>query len=133
MSGRSGWTPESEAVMLRAMAANDPLAAFLASFKRKRAVADVIASETWTFKDAERKMQTARVEIGTPRRVPNDEHADWFCPVFIEGWSSHVLPVMGVGPIDSLMNAITLVRGFREQIGSFQRATDGRKVRRRKR
>jgi len=50
--------------MLRAiaMAAKDPLAAFLASFERKRTVADVIASETWTFKNATGKKQRARIE-----------------------------------------------------------------------
>jgi hypothetical protein len=129
MSGRSGWLRNAEAVMLRAMT-KDSLDAFLASFKRKRTVADVIASETWAFKDAKGKNQRARIEIGRPQQVPKDAHGDWFCPVFIEGWMSHVFPAMGVGAVDSLMNGVAVVQAFQGEISSIVISTERPKVRR---
>lgn len=96
---------------------------FIDSFKRQRSVTEPIASDTWAFKDSKGKRRTARIEVGRPQQVPADEKGDWFCPVFIEGWTPNVFPAMGVGPIDSLMNAIVLVRSFREHIASFHVAS----------
>jgi len=36
--------------------------------------------------------------------------------VYIEGFTNGVRPVFGAGPVDALMNAMTLVRSF---FGSF--------------
>lgn len=101
------------------MPARDPTRAFVRRFKTQRSVAEPIASDTLTFKDRTGKKRVARVELGTPQQLPNDRHGDWFCPVFIEGWTPHVIPAMGIGPLDSLMNAVTLVRSFHEHIGSL--------------
>jgi hypothetical protein len=114
------------------MAAKDPFKAFLASFKRQQSVTEPIASDVWTFNDAAGKRRTTRIEVGIPRRIPNDKNEDWFCPVFIDGWTPHVVPAMGVGPVDSLMNAITLIRSFHEQIAWLQISHRTSKPRRRR-
>jgi hypothetical protein len=102
------------------MAARDPFKAFTAGFKRQRSVIEPIASHTWTFNGPKGRRQTARIQVGRPQQVPDDKNADWFCPVFIEGWTAHVIPAMGVSPVDSLTNAMTLVRSFREHIAELQ-------------
>lgn len=79
-----------------------------------------IASETWTFKDHKGRKRTARIEIGAPQQITGKSNEDWYCPVFVEGWISHVTPIMGVGPLDSLLNATVLVRSFREYVGGLQ-------------
>jgi hypothetical protein len=33
------------------------------------------------------------------------------------GWTS--FPAMGIGPLDSLMNAVTLIRGFHDHVGGM--------------
>jgi hypothetical protein len=93
---------------------------FIATFKRRRSVSKPIAADTWTFTDSKGRKRLARIEIGRPQRVPEDKNHDWHCPVFIEGWTPHVIPAMGIGPIDSLMNAVTLVRSFHEHIAAQQ-------------
>ena len=102
------------------MAVRDPFKAFTAGFKGQRLVNEPIASETWTFKRPKGRRQTARIQVGRPQQVPDDKNGDWFCPVFIEGWTAHVIPAIGVSPVDSLMNAMTLVRSFREHIAELQ-------------
>jgi hypothetical protein len=99
--------------------AKDPFKAFLSSFKRQRTVSEPIASGTWTFKDYKGKKRRARIEIGRPQPVPHDKQGDWFCPVFIGGYTPHVIPVMGVASVDSLVNAVALLRGFHEAIASL--------------
>ena len=103
-------------IMLTAMTSRAPSKSFMESFKRLRSVSKPIASEIWTAKDAKGRRRTVRVEIGKPRQVPRDANGDWFCPVFIEGFTGHVIPAMGVGPVDSLMNAVTLVHSFLEHV-----------------
>ena len=93
---------------------------FSARFKRQRSIADPIASDRWTFKDAKGKKRTVSIEVGRPQPTPEDKHGDWFTPVFIENWTGHVVAVSGVGPLDSLMNAVALLRNFHEQIGWLQ-------------
>jgi hypothetical protein len=68
------------------------------------------------FKDSKGRKHKAKVEVGRPQQVANARNGDWFCPVFIEGWTEHVVPVMGVGPVDSLMNAMTLVQSFHRHV-----------------
>ena len=89
-----------------------PSKSFMESFKLLRSVSKPIASETWTVKDAKGRRRTISVEIGKPQQVPRDADGDWFCPVFIEGFTGHVIPAMGVGPVDCLMNAVTVVYSF---------------------
>jgi hypothetical protein len=102
--------------MLTGMTSRAPSKSFMESFKRQRSVIGPIASDTWTFKGSRGRKRTVRIEIGKPQQVPQDANGAWFCPLFIEGYTGHVIPTMGAGPLDSLMNAMTLVRSFHEQI-----------------
>jgi hypothetical protein len=104
------------------------------SFKRQKSVSEPIASDTWTVKDGNGRKRTIRVEVGKPQPVPDDAaECDWFCPVFVEGFTGHVFPAMGVGPIESLMNAVTLIRSFIEHVGFLHIAPSSSQTRRRKR
>jgi hypothetical protein len=98
------------------MTTRDPLETLRARLKLRRSVSDPVASDTWVITDASGRKRKARIDVGRPQRVPNDKQGDWFCPLFVEGWTPHVIPVMGAGPVDSLMNAITVVRSFLEHI-----------------
>src|SRR5690349_2556222 len=89
---------------------------FAASFQRQRTVRNPVASEVWTYKNRSGRKQRAEITVGRPRPIPRDSKGDWFCPVYIRGWTPHVIPAFGIGPIDSLMNALTLVRSFREYV-----------------
>lgn len=118
--------------MLRRMPTRVPPRSFMDSFKRQNSISEPIASDTWTVKDKNGRKRTIRVEVGKPQQVPDDA-GDWFCPVFVEGFTGHVFPAMGVGPIDSLMNALTLIRSFIEHVGFLHIAPSGSQTRRRTR
>ena len=67
----------------------------------------------------------ARIKVGKPRPAPHEPNGDWYCPVFVEHFTDRIVPAYGVGPVDALMNAVTLIRGFADEIGEFTpRATD---------
>jgi hypothetical protein len=75
-------------------------------------ISDPIAEDVWTTDED----VSHRIIVGHPHPVVSqDENSDWYCPVMIEGFTSRIVPAMGIGPIDSLMNAMQLVRTFFEQ------------------
>ena len=83
-------------------------------------ITDVIAADEWRHGD-----KVSRIEIGRPQPAPDDPNGDWYCPVFVQGFTERIVPAYGVGPVDALMNAIMLVRSFADQIGEFApRASD---------
>jgi hypothetical protein len=47
-----------------------------------------------------------------------DASLDWYCAVSISGWRRHIIPAFGVGPLDSLANALQVVQFFKEDNGS---------------
>jgi hypothetical protein len=79
------------------MAVKDPFKHSTRGSSGNRTVPEPIASDTWTFKAQKGRKRTARIEVGRPQQVPRDKNGDWFCPVFIEGWTTHVVPAMGSG------------------------------------
>jgi hypothetical protein len=97
----------------------DPFKTLFASFRTERAVEDPVASDVWTYTDGKGRTRKARVAVGKPQKIPNDPSGDWFCPVYVEGFTPHVTPAIGVGPLDSLMNAITVVKGFQDYVGTM--------------
>jgi hypothetical protein len=104
-----------------------PAESLAARFKKRRSVSRPIASDTWTYTDRSGQEQAVKLQIGRPEPIPGDKQRDWFCPVFVEGWTPHVVPAIGVGPFDALMNALVVVRSFREHIADMhitRRATD---------
>jgi hypothetical protein len=106
--------------------------AFIASLRQQRTVAKPVAAEVWTYTDGNGRKRKAEVRVGKPQRVSNDASGAWCCPVYIGGWISHVVPAIGVGPLDALMNALRLVKEFREHIADMHISTD-QGARRRKR
>jgi hypothetical protein len=76
---------------------------------------DIVAEDTWDDDKGNRR----KLIVGYPHIIPVDAgkpRPTWFCPVYIEGFTNGVRPVFGAGPVDALMNAMTLVRSF---FGSF--------------
>ena len=72
---------------------------------------DVVAEDTWGNKDGNRR----KLIVGRPQIVPVDAakpHPTWYCPIYIEGVTSGIRPIFGAGPVDALMNAMTVVRSF---------------------
>ena len=96
-----------------------PAESLFATFKKRRSIARPIASDTWTYTDAAGQKVTVKLQIGRPQPIPGDDHRDWFCPVYVEGWTPHVVPAIGIGSFGALMNALILVRSFREHIADI--------------
>lgn len=90
---------------------------FVAQFKHRRSIHRPIAANVWTFTDGSGKKQRAELTVGKPRRVPGEP--EWYCEVRVSAWMSHVVPIIGVGPLDSLDNAMKLVRAFQEHVGDL--------------
>jgi hypothetical protein len=85
--------------------------------KRMPQISDVIAVDDWHFKRKDGKTTRSRVIVGRPRpENKNKTTTDWVCSVFIEGVTPKVCKAMGVGPVDSLMNAMTLVKSHFDAI-----------------
>ena len=79
--------------------------------KRLPKISDVIAQDDWHYKRDDGSTSRTRIIVGRPRpENRRGKTSDWFCPVFIEGITPKVCKAMGVGPVDSLMNALTLVK-----------------------
>jgi hypothetical protein len=79
--------------------------------------------------DGKGRTRKARIAVGRPQRIPGDPKSGWFCPVYVEGFTPHVTPAIGIGPLDSLMSAITVVRGFQGHVGTMH-IREGRRGRR---
>ena len=82
-------------------------------------IADVIAADDWSYQTSSGETVVARIQIGRPQPTPNDPNGDWYCPISIEGFTSQITAVYGVGAVDALNNAITLLRSFITKIGEF--------------
>ena len=109
----------------------DPFKALADSFRGKRSIPNPIASDTLTFRDAKGRKRTARIEIGQPQPVPDDK--DWFCPLYIQDWTC--MPAIGIGPLDALMNAVTILRAFHDHVGGMHityASSEGTRFRRRR-
>ena len=95
-----------------------PFDRLTAPLRRLRSIRRPIAADVWTYTDASGKRRKARIAVAKPRPIPRDPQGDWYCAVYISGWRRHVIPVFGIGPLDSLANAVTLVQRFQEEIGT---------------
>jgi hypothetical protein len=79
-----------------------------------RRIEDPIAEDCWEYTTPSGKQRIARLMVGRPVHFP--ERRLWYCPVLIEGYTRpRIRPIFGMGPVDSLMNAMTFVRGFFEE------------------
>ena len=75
-------------------------------------ITDPIADDIWSYENDDGVKHTARVTIGRPARIPNDLNGDWYCPVRIEPGLPAIRCMVGVGPVDALMNASRIVKNF---------------------
>ena len=76
---------------------------------------DLIADGVWRLPDAIQKLRkgrkTAYIAIGRPR--PDGEaRGNWICPIQIEHFTNKVVNAHGVGALDALLNAMTLLNQF---------------------
>lgn len=76
---------------------------------------DPIAEDHWSHTTQEGKTKVSRIVVGRPQPLPGETDRAWYCPLFIEDYLPGIKCVMGVGPVDALMNAMTLVRRFFEE------------------
>ncbi|HEY8751365.1 MAG TPA: hypothetical protein VIM11_25520 [Tepidisphaeraceae bacterium] len=83
-------------------------------------IADPIAVDRWECRRGGRTF-TATIQIGRPVPVESDPNGDWCCPVFVETFTGRIIPVMGVGPIDALLNATLFIRRFAEDLDEWSR------------
>ena len=85
---------------------------------------DVIAEDTWANKKGDRR----HLIVGRPHIIPADAgkpDPTWYCPVYIEGVTDGNRPVYGAGPVDALMNAMTLVHHFFDSFHASARNLKG--------
>lgn len=76
-------------------------------------ISNPIVDDVWKTKSNAGEVVSHRIMVGHPRpEKEDDEESDWYCPVMIEGFLTRIVPAMGVGPVDSLMNALQLVKAF---------------------
>ena len=85
---------------------------------------DPIATDRWAYMDKKGNERIAEVAVGRPVPVdPHDPASDWYCPVRVEHFSPGVVTAMGVGPVDALLNATTLIEAFKaSMVGVSPRA-----------
>lgn len=93
-------------------------ARFSAQLRLRRSIQRPIATDVWTYTDASGARRKTRISIAKPRPIPRDPQGDWYCAVHISGWRRHVIPAFGIGPLDSLANALQVVQLFKEEIGT---------------
>ena len=70
---------------------------------------DPIADDHWSYENDDGTRHVSRVTIGRPVSIPGDPNGDWYCPVRIEHRRPEILCMVGVGPVDALVNASRVV------------------------
>ncbi|MDC0707848.1 hypothetical protein POL68_05140 [Stigmatella sp. ncwal1] len=76
-------------------------------------IEDPIADDSWEYMTPQGERRVARLTVGRPVHFPQERC--WYSPVMIEGYLAKVTPVFGEGPVDSLMNAMTLIKKFHDE------------------
>jgi hypothetical protein len=77
-------------------------------------IEEPFAEDYWEYVTPKGQKRISRLVVGRPVHYP--EQRLWYCPVLIEGYTKpRVKPIFGMGPVDSLMNAMTFVRMFFEE------------------
>lgn len=82
---------------------------------RLTTIDDPIAEDHWSYATKDGETKVSRIVVGRPQPLPGEADRAWYCPLSIEGYLPGIKCVMGVGPVDALMNAMTLVRRFFEE------------------
>jgi len=79
---------------------------------KKYIIENIIAEGIWKNPDPEGKRQSAYIAIGRPEQNSTQKHEEWKCPIYIDHFTQQVINARGIGPLDALMNAVTLLRQF---------------------
>jgi hypothetical protein len=78
-------------------------------------IEDPIADDYWQYTFPPGKKHISRLTVGRPVHYP--QARCWYTPVMVEGYLPQVTPVFGEGPVDSLINAVMLLKKFNDEIG----------------
>jgi hypothetical protein len=89
-------------------------------FPQSAEIEDVVAEGDIRFRSSTGVTQRLRVKVGRPRHLSDVAEDDWLCPVWMEGVPDGVKCFAGIGPVDSLMNAVEWVRSRCREVGSGQ-------------
>ena len=94
-------------------------------------IEDPMAEDCWRYTTPQGKRRTSKLVVGRPVHFPQERC--WYAPVMIEGYLPQVTPVFGEGPVDSLMNAMMLIKKFHDEIreivpGAKDRKAAGKKI-----
>ncbi|MBT5017303.1 hypothetical protein N8590_01320 [bacterium] len=85
---------------------------------------DPVAEDFWNCKKGGNSF-IATIRVGRPILVGGDPNGDWCCPVLVQPFSPSVVAAMGVGPVDALLNATSLIQKFAEDLDEYSpRALD---------
>jgi hypothetical protein len=77
-------------------------------------IEEPFAEDYWEYVTPKGQKRISRLVVGRP--VDYAERRLWYCPVLIEGYTKpRIKPIFGMGPVDSLMNAMAFVRTFFEE------------------
>lgn len=77
---------------------------------RHNTIADPIASDTWSYLGKDGLRHTVEIIIGRPFAITSGEIPKWECPLYIQDMTLGVKHIRGVGPVDALLNATTIVK-----------------------
>ncbi len=72
-----------------------------------------IADDHWRYITSQGERRVSRLTVGLPVHFP--EERCWYSPVMIEGYLAKITPIFGEGPVDSLMNAMALIKKFHDE------------------
>ena len=81
---------------------------------------DPVAENRWSYVASDGSKKVSQIRVGHPKPLPAGKETGWYCPLLIEGHTNGIKPVMGVGPVDALMNAMILVRRFYESVSEVE-------------
>ena len=77
---------------------------------RTNTISDPIARDTWSYVGKDGNRHALEISVGRPFEVTASGTSEWACPLYVQGMTPGVKNVRGVGPIDALLNASTIVR-----------------------
>lgn len=81
--------------------------------KIKPSIKNIVQADgVWKNPDPKGKRKSAYIAIGKPVRDEAQEPGEWVCPIYIEHFTEKVFEARGIGPLDALLNATTLLRQF---------------------
>ena len=71
---------------------------------------DVLVEGDLLVKQEDGSIADVHAVVGRPKRTLDGE--DYYCPIQAKGFFKGVMFFLGIGPVDSLMNAMTVLRQY---------------------